>query len=1343
MIKSTQLGALILFCLFATTALAQFSQIRFERLDARDGLSHNRVNAIYKDQQGFMWFGTGLGLNRYDGNQIKMIKFSESGPFAPGDPNIIWMDEGPGGLLWMKTYFGVFAYDIFRERFINISNLLNELQINSNLNSITKDAQGNYWFMIDEIGIKKFISEDSTVYHYGGAYKDVSFVYPDRNGNMALLHPNGQIELVETQDTRNSQFINYPNELKNTPNLAVFIDQEGGYWFYSTEAFTYGLTYFDPVSNEHRLFDKKDLGSSLITGIVQDKSGRIIVGADHGGLAIISRHDWSIQLLRNNPSDPNSLSHNSIISLYQDDSGLIWIGTHKGGVNYFSTKSIEFSFYKQTDHTNPSVNDIWPLLEGKNGTIWMGTDGGGLVHFDPKTGTYTNYTHKLNDPSSISSNIVVSLGEASPTGLWVGTYFGGLNYFDGSTFKRFVHNPTDPNSISDNSVWVLYTDSKNRLWVGTLKGGIDVYDDQFRKVKHFSKENGRIHSNYITAICEDQNGKVWIGTGYGLEIYDESKDYMHHIVKDGSESSLNSNTILDVFCDTQNNLWIGSTLGLNMYDQAKNRFISFTEKNGLPENLITSIIQDDLGTIWLTGYKGLSKLSFEQNVPVFESFDISDGLQGDIFNERAALKMKNGHLAFGGKNGLNVFDPKEVVRNQEPGKLVFLGLQVANHQIKPGEEFNDRIWFEHGLNSTSKIVLEPTENSITIEFTSLTYFQQENLLYRYRMVGFDDHWITRPNFHQISYTNLNPGRYRFEVMASDQHNTWKNDPIVMEIEVLTPLWKTNWAYLLYALFTIGLLVLIRNFIVQRERFKARISQEQMEAQRLHELDLMKIKFFTNISHEFRTPLTLILSPMEKLLQTENDPKYVKNFNLIFRNAKRLLTLVNQLLDFRKMEANQLKLALDYGDFIKFLRDTVDSFSDLSTERTIHVEFHTDVEQFYTLFDRDKMEKVMFNLLSNAFKFTNPGGKLTIKVHDIARLGTTHTIQVSVQDTGIGIPKDRVQEVFNRFFQVPQEGRKNLSQGSGIGLSITKEFVEMHGGSIWVESKLDVGSTFTFELPMNKLNEEYDETNLRDPDLEEIDHPVNDESKLSILLVDDNADFRFYLRDNLKGIYNVHESTNGKDAWKKVGHLLPDLVVTDITMPELTGIELCQKIKRDPRTANIPVILLTGSYSTDQKLKGYESGAIEYITKPFNVEILIRAIDSAIRFQQQIIASEHLVDVKPSEIEITSLDQQFITKALELVEMNIANSDYSVQELSKDMAVSRAQLYKKTLELTGKSPIEFIRSVRIKRAADLLERSQLNVSEVAYKVGFNNPKYFTKYFKKEFKMLPSRFFKKLE
>ncbi|MBN2519698.1 MAG: response regulator, partial [Bacteroidales bacterium] len=574
----------------------------------------------------------------------------------------------------------------------------------------------------------------------------------------------------------------------------------------------------------------------------------------------------------------------------------------------------------------------------------------------------------------------------------------------------------------------------------------------------------------------------------------------------------------------------------------------------------------------------------------------------------------------------------------------------------------------------------------------------------------------------------------------------------LKINILPPIWLTDFALVVYGIFILGLLLLLRLIVLKRERLKFKNEQEKLEAQRRHELDMMKIKFFTNISHEFRTPLSLIITPLQKILKNTRDSEQKRQFELIHRNAKRLLHLVSQLLDFRKMEVQKISLNLMRGDFIKFAKDVFISFTDLAEIKNIQYNFQSNVDELYTNFDHDKIEKVLFNLLSNAFKFTHEKDsiKLALKYieedKNIELLNRTSSkfLEIKIIDTGIGIPEEKKEKIFQRFFQDDnQEGY--INKGSGIGLSLTKEFVKLHQGDINVVSEQGKGSCFIVQLPVDTTDILKSDDNIsieikHDIKVEEdeiIGHQKDISKKPTLLIVEDNEDFRFYLKDNLKNEYNVLEAGNGFEGWRVVLESSPDLVVSDLMMPEMDGLELCNKIKTDQRTSHIPIILLTARTADQQKKEGFETGADDYITKPFNFEIFELRLKNLIKqrealrklFQKQI-------EIEPSEISVTPLDELFIKKAIEEVEENMSNPEYSVTELSRELNMSRTTLYKKLLALTGKTPIEFIRILRLKRAAQLLGQSQLSVSEIAYKVGFNDTRYFTKYFKTEFKELPS-------
>lgn len=994
----------------------------------------------------------------------------------------------------------------------------------------------------------------------------------------------------------------------------------------------------------------------------------------------------------------------------------------------------------------------------------MGTNGGGLLYYDRSSGRYTQFLHDPLDPNSVSSNVIVSLHLDHAQKLWIGSYFGGLSVYDGTTFTHYRHDPANPHSLADNRVWSIFEDSQKILWVGTLAGGLDRFDRHTGIFHHYpANAPNSIHTNYVSTITEDREGNLWVGTGFGIEVLDRKSGRFTHYVNSGANpSGLSSNSITSIMEDSRGFMWVGTHEGLNIFDKRTKTFQVFREEDGLPTNMVRTILEDDQHTFWLGTTNGLSRVRATLNPQngkyelAFKNYDESDGLQGNGFNEFAAYKTRQGELIFAGANGFNIFQPTAISVNKHPPGLVFTDFQIFNKSVGVGELHNGRAILTNTINETQEIVLKPGENMFSLEFAALSYFQPEKNKYAYLLEGFNEEWLTTDSrLRKATYTNLDPGEYTFRVKASNNDNIWNEEGISLKITVLPPFWKTRTAFFLYVCLVAGMLFLARRLTLARARLTFRLEQERQEALRRQELDKMKIKFFTNVSHEFRTPLTLILTPLDKILKNTDDPAQQNQFLLIQRNARRLLNLVNQLLDFRKMEVQEFSLNLAREDIVKFMREVTYSFSDLSEKKHIQFSFQTGLDALETFFDQDKLEKIMFNLLSNAFKFTPGGGEVAVELNLLEQeQGADRPwLEIKVKDTGIGIPEEQHGKIFERFFQNEVPGTM-VNQGSGIGLAITKEFVKLHGGSVAVESEPGEGSCFTVLLPVRteaevlSIQADPKPETIRslpsaEPSTAEPLSPAarakGSAKKPVVVLVEDNEDFRFYLKDNLSEHYTIYEAENGKEGWDQVFRLLPDLIVSDVMMPEMDGLALCRKVKQDRRTAHIPVILLTANSSEEQKLSGFETGASDFIGKPFNFEILQSRIRNLIGQKESFRnVFEKKMEVKPAGIKVDSLDEKLVQKAILQVEKNMGNPDFSVEELSRELGMSRVHLYKKLLALTGKSPIEFIRTLRLKRAAQLLEESQLTVSEIAYEVGFNNPKYFTKYFKTEFNCLPSVF-----
>lgn len=1352
--------------MLSVSTLAQEKKYQFARLDVNDGLSHNTINDFLRDRDGFMWFATAAGLNRYDGYTFKVFQN------MPGDTTSVVVNdvsrlyEGPGGKLWLYTNAGNNVYDPRTESFQrNTDALLLDLGVAEGLiKYINKDREGRFWFIHYNQGLFRYDPASQTTVQLqsdpddGGsiASSSMSEIEDDPEGNHWIIHNNGVFERLDGKTLK----VTYRNTaLRDTFRAQSFeyrimVDADGDLWMFNNS--NNGCFFFDHVTRELKWITNQSsptrLNSNIVREIVQDNSGMIWVTTDHGGINLIDKDNgFSVKYLLHDEEDPKSLCQNSINCAYKDDDGIIWVGTFKNGISYYHENIFRFQLYRNHRSKKESLpfNDINAFAEAEKGNLWIGTNGGGLIHFDRKRNVFTRYRHDPSNPASLSNDVIVSLHVDQEGDLWIGTYYGGLNRFDGKKFHRYRHDPQDPKSLGDDNVWEILEDSNHNLWIGTLRGGVDVFDRARNEFVHYRSGGfNSIHTDYVPAIMEDNEGNIWVGTGYGLEVLEkETGRFVHYLSNTNDPATLSHNNVLSLLEDSHGRVWIGTHNGLNLFDRTSKTFRVFRERDGLPHNMILTLVEDDAGNIWMSTPNGLSRLMLSveadgEMLAHFKNYDESDGLQGKAFNENAVLKCSTGELVFGGAHGFNIFHPDDIGVNTIKPNVLLTDFQIFNRTIGIGEEIDGNVILGASISAIDHITLPPSSNVFSIEFAAVNFFHPEKNEYQYMLEGFNEEWLTtNAAQRKVTFTNLDPGAYTFKVRASNNDGVWNEVPTSVGITVLPPFWKSNFAYLMYALFIVGALLLARWIILTKERMNHRIQLERRESLRMHELDMMKIRFFTNVSHEFRTPLSLILTPLEKMLKETPEGEQKEQFGLIHRNAKRLLNLVNQLLDFRKMEVQELKLNTAEGDIVRFLRDLVHSFSDVSERKNIKFSFTSAVPFLETFFDPDKVEKIMFNLLSNAFKFTPEHGSVDVELN-LKELNDRLGLEIRVRDTGIGIAAEKHERIFERFFQDDLPSTM-VNQGSGIGLSITREFVRLHGGSIRVESEPGKGSSFIVALPATGIRHHEIVRDVAPSDEAATEVSVSETLDITrkpvLLLVEDNEDFRAYLRHNLQGLYGIIEAGTGKQGLQKALASLPDLVVTDVMMPEMNGIELCKRIRADHRTSHIPIILLTARTAEEQKIEGFESGANDYITKPFNFDILQARIKNVLeqREHMQKLLQKHL-EVRASDIEVTSVDEKLIQRAVKTVEDHMADAEFSVEELSREMGMSRVHLYKKLLALTGKTPIEFIRTIRLQRAAQLLEKSQLTVAEVAYQVGFNNPKYFTKYFKEQFNTLPSAY-----
>ena len=1349
---------------------AQSAEYQFARYSTEKGLSHNQVNCFLKDRQGFIWVGTADGLNRFDGYSFKIFKHDPADSTSIVDHHINELFEDPEGFIWIKTPKGYNVYDPTTESVDrNANKAARRLGIpDADFTKIIKAKNGDYWISHNRLGLLKYLKVSKKVLRIRYNPKDqagkplvISDINEDLEGNIWTVYTNGFLAKIDGQvynTLYQSDLLSLRNQ-GNSVNHRVFVDEDGEPWVYTVKAVR-GISYFDIRNN--RLVEGNTssptlkLSNNIVSAVTSGPDGRPWIGTDHGGINIVDKKTGTVSVLTYNPNDSKTISQNSVMALYKDNTGMIWAGTFKKGFCNYHKNIFKFSFIRHLPTVGSSLpfDDVSVFAEDKKGNLWVGSNGGGLIYYDRARNSFKQYQNIPGDPSSLSNNVIVSLFLDSDDVLWIGTYFGGLNSFDGKSFKRYLHNPTDSTSLIDDRVWEIFEDSQKRLWVGTLGDGLDLFDRQKNVFKHFRPNTpNSISSDYISAIMEDKEGNIWIGTAFGMDVLMKSTGkfvhYQHDVNKKGSVSS---DAVTAIMQDALGNIWVGTLEGLNLFDPKTGLFKHYNMRDGLPDNSVLSLVADSRQNLWIGTPKGLASFRITkrkgivpENISV-RTYNEVDGLQGRSFNENAGLRLRSGELIFGGASGFTIFSPDKIEEESGSAHVELTDFQIFNKSVKPGELLDGKPILETSISQTDKIKLRHSQNVFTIEFAALNFLHADKNHYMYTLEGFNDQWFEADNnTRKVTYTNLDPGEYTFKVKMRNGNLTSKER--VLKIEILPPFWKTPLAYILYFMAIVGALATARWILLERERMNFRLEQERREAQQLHELDLMKIKFFTNVSHEFRTPLTLMLTPLEGLLNNMQSDTGVKNqLSLIHRNAKRLLNLVTQLLDFKKMEVEETEYTPERGDIVQFIREITHTFSDLSERRRIAFSFRSDVETRYSLFDQEKLSRIMYNLLSNAFKFTPEQGRIGVELKVLTQ-EEKQLMEIRVSDSGIGIPAEDQPKVFDRFFQhnLPSH---IVNGGSGIGLSITKEFVKLHNGTIDVESEVGVGSTFIILMPLHETydNQEAQETAITyySGEEEEAEAEVIKQNRNIpvLLLVEDNDEFREYMRELLQKDYQIHEAANGRIGLEMTLELIPDLIVSDVMMPEMDGMELCRTVKTDKRISHIPVILLTARAEDEQQLQGYETGADAYVTKPFRLDILLVRIRNLIKRRElgQKQFQQH-IKVQPSEIVIRSMDEEFITKAVKVVEDNIANAEFTVEELSSEMAMSRMYLYKKLLSLTGKTPVEFIRIIRMRRAASLLGKSQLTVSEIAYQVGFNNPKYFAKLFKEEFKVLPTEYRKK--
>lgn len=1316
--------------------------LSFDYFSQADGLPNNQIQCIFQDKNGWIWLGTSQGLSRFDGYRfVNFIHNPEDTSSLSGELVRVIFEDSKGTLLIGTENGGLNVFDREKERFIHPYKNLPEFKSKEvSVNAIAEDHDGNLYIgtdrnllKVDKLGHLTVVTPESgsqTPAFSGYFVRAIQF---DNSGNLWIGTTNGLFQYHPESNLIEAVSFPLLNE-KSREIFEVFRDDDGLLWI---GTYSNGILIIDPVTKSvhHLQLDPYFERTETIRAISKGILGDYWIGT-RGGLYIYSKSKGVTGFFRHDDRDSRSLANNSVLEIFHDVRGETWIGT-RGGLNLLAKSKQVFHSFSALPNDNHYLNSsiIYAFWMDNKERIWVGTEDGGINIYDPEKGTFRYLMTQYNNPNSISQNCVKAFLDDRKGNLWIGTFWGGIDVLnmESGAIKHYRHSSDNPLSLSDDRVWALCLGDDGRIWVAT-SAGIDRFDPGTKSFRHFPK---LVQNNQVYWISIDTDRNIWLGTSDEIVIYDP---YNENIIR----YSEHSRAFLE---DSEKRYWIATMdKGIALYSKTGGALKYYNRHDGLSNNQALCILEDDNHYLWISTSNGLSK--FDTKDEKFRNFTSRDGLRNNQFTYGAAYKTDNGELLFGGIAGFNMFNPGEILTDDIHVPLVFTELRVFNKPVPIGEG-KDAI-LKMSISETSHLILKNDQKVFTLEFTALDFVNNTGNLYSYYLDRFDKGWNEPSTSRTATYTNLFPGDYTLKIKRVLPGNLSADEVLLLNITVLPPFWMTWWFRAIMILLIITLSYFLIRFIVNREKIKNELVFERTKAKTLHELDMLKLKLFTNISHEIRTPLTLILGPLEKLISKKVPEEEVpSHLALVYRNTMQLNRLINQLLDFRKLESGNLKLELIQDDMVTLVSEVVSSFEEYAREKQITLKFHTLKKKINALFDPDKVKTILNNLISNAIKYTEAGGAVTVNLslvfssNDEDALNNQpekQYIEISVKDTGKGISESNIKRLFTRFSRIDSI---NESTGTGIGLALAKELVKLHNGDIDVISKPGKGSKFTVRLPYEtEMPDEISTTIEADKsnNTENIilpDEHLEDSNVQIMLIVEDNPDVRYFIRSHFDPVYRIFEAKNGQEGWDLAIKIIPDIIISDILMPDVDGYELCKRIKKDERTSHIPVLLLTALHSKEHEIEGLSCGADDYITKPFDISILQTKVENMLQVRRALkekYTSE--IILKPSDITITSPDERFLRKAIEVVEGNIANADLDIEQFATEVGVSRMQLYRKFNALTNMTVKEFIWSIRLKRAAQLLLEKKLTITEIAYAVGFKDLSHFRKSFHREFGMSAS-------
>lgn len=1328
--KAISIIVYLIFC-FQTNTIGQ--DIRFRKITSNQGLSHNTVYAITQDEKGFMWFGTREGLNRYDSYNIKnyYIKGSKLGGSANKISSLLCYRS----LIYVGTDNGLYIYDSKTDRLLESKAFPNKLTV------LFLVEQNGTIFAGTMEGLYRISDRINTLISPNLAATAMCAI----SENRFLLAIGNSLQIINDKGKVQRTFESGPSSELAEVNFIynIYKDQKGRIWL-STNRGLFNYNTENQRFSRLKFSHSETTETNTVRAVSADKNDRLYIGTEEGLYIYNLKTGLAENYQQSFNNDPKKLNDKAIYSTYLAKDGSVWIGTYFGGVNYIPSNTYGFRSIMATDKDNGlSGKAISQMMEDSRHNIWIGTEDGGITIYEPSNDSYKIINTK-SSPFYLTINNVHAIHDDGYGNIWVGTFLGGLHQFDTKRNTTTVYSRQNGtgNSLSNDQVYAIYRDSRGKLWVGT-QHGLNLFDYQTKKFSLFKPKI--LGDKFIYDMIEDKNGDLWFCTRQsGIYRYNPVNGVLNHYTANSNSSRPLSNQIISVYKDSKQQLWFGTLDGgVSLYNFDQNKFINYTVAEGLANNNVYGILEDDNGIMWLTTNRGISRL--DTKTKKFTNYDNKYGLPSNQFNFKSYLKSSEGIIYFGSINGLCYFNPLTIASGPLSLPLMFTDFQLFNKSVIPGKSEI----LQNQIDYTKAIELKYDQNVFTISYAAINYANPGSTNYAYYLKGFENKWNYVGGKNSVTYTNLSPGKYVFHIKAINAAGNGNSAERTLEVRVAPPFYLSRVAYIIYILLVGALVWLYARFVRFLHHKKLEIQLERIEKEKIKELTQHRLNFFTFISHEFKTPLTLILASIDKFLE-DKGIEFRKSSELsnIKSNASILFKLIQQLMEFRKIETDHASINLTKSDIVDFIKNATFYFEAITDKKGVKLNFISSQPIVECYFDKDKMEKIFFNILSNAVKNTSQGNievMLDFKDQDDKK----KLITILVNDTGKGMSATELKNIFNPFYKSPQS-REN-SEGSGIGLALVNSLVKYLNGDIHIKSELQKGTSIKIALPVFvQLNDtiqvedqspkQHDETGLikQSDVLPAGANHIDTKTKYTLLIVEDNKELLNFLSQHFAKNYQVITASNGLLAFNKINKNPPDIVISDIKMPKMDGFQLCNKIKNDKRFNYIPVILLSDSNKENINIDGLDVGADAYLSKPFNLKEFELLISNMIRSRVKL--REHVIGIgefSSENLPNNNKDQEFLSNLSEVLEKQFSNPKVTIDILAKSLNMSRTSLHLNLKRILNKSATELLNEYRLKRAVFMLQ-NDMPVSEAAYHCGYSDPNYFTRIFKKHFNETPIKF-----